>query len=250
MKKILLALLIITIAIMPLCSFIASADEATYYVVGEQDVKLFISNGFSPDMKFSIPKGYAFSVITHNDLGSNYAKINYAGIEGHVLESELATCTATTVPSKLSPDLVLELSTPKTVYNSPHDNAIPSTFVGTAIFLGEYKVDGVVTCYALRNEGENTIYYAYPTNIKNIDAINNLLNPPVIKPSEGETNGGNQGSDIDRETPKNKTVLRIILVLGIVIPAFIIIMIIFKSGKKTQKIEREVPDDSDRFDDY
>lgn len=250
MKKVLIVLFIIMVAVMPLCAVVASADEATYYVVGEQEVDFYMSNGFSVSKKFVIPEGYAFSVITHNDQGSEYAKINYAGIEGHVKESELASCTVSTVPSKLYPDLVLELNMPKTVYNSPFENAIPSTFEGTAMFLGEYKVDGVVTCYALKNEGDSDIYYAYPSNIKNLDAINNLLNPPVIKPSEGESNSSNTGNDIDRETPKNKTLLRIILVLGIVIPAFIIIMIIFKSGKKTQKIEREVPDDSDRFDDY
>lgn len=252
MKKFLIGLFIVILAITPLCSFVSFADnDANYYVVGEQEVKFEISQ-VGIVYKFSIPKGFAFTVVERRSQGSEYAKIIYSGLEGYVKESSLSTCTATASPTKVAPDLILNLSVPKTVYENASDTAAPIAFSGSAMFLGEYKVDGLTKCYAVKDAAasDGMVYYAYAPGIKNVDDINSLLNPSVITPDDGKNDNNDPSGDSTAETPKNKTVLRIILVLGIVIPAFIIILIIFKSGKKTQKVEREVPDDSDRFDDY
>lgn len=252
MKKAFLLIFVIIIALIPLCLTTAFADGETYYVVGEQEIKFHISNVTLVE-KFSIPKGYAFVLIERNSAGSGYAKVKYSNLVGYVSDSDLAKCTETTAPSHATPELVLQFVKPIAVYDSPDElTAKPVSFNGNALFLGEYKKDGVTKCYAFRESGGTNavVYYVWRTGVSNATDIDNLLNPPVITPGGDETPLPGDATENQKETPKNKTVLRIILVLGIVIPAFIIILIIFKSGKKTQKIEREVADDSDRFDDY
>lgn len=235
---------------MPICSTVSFAEaDSGYYVVGDGEVQFFVIKSYTPEYKFSIPKGFAFTVIDSSD--PVYVKILYSGIEGLISVSAFNTCTLSeTAPSRTAPDLILSL-TPSTKFNTP-DLKDASDFSGSAMFLGKYEKDGQVA-YAFKDssatEGGSRIYYSSEKFIDNFDSVTALLNPSVILPDDGSDNN-NQNSSTNTEPPKNKTVLRIVLILGIVIPAFIIILIVFKSGKKTQKIEREVPDDSDRFDDY
>lgn len=251
MKKFLLGLFIIMLAIMPICSTVSYAEaDSGYYVVGDSEVQFLVNKEYSaPEYKFSIPKGFAFTVIDSSN--ASYIKILYSGIEGLITSTAFKTCTlSATAPARTSPDLILSLS-PSTAYTTP-DLKNGSDFSGSAMFLGKYEKDGQIA-YAFKDStatvNAGQIYYSWEKFIDNFDSVTALLNPSVIIPDEGGNNN-NQNNSTNTEPPKNKTVLRIILILGIVIPAFIIILIIFKSGKKTQKIEREVPDDSDRFDDY
>lgn len=252
MKKAFLLLFVMIFALIPLCATTSFAEGETYYVVGEQEIKFYISNGLKAVEKFSIPKGYAFELLTRN-FADGYSQVKYSNLVGYVLDTDLSKCTETTAPSHATPELILQFVKPIAVYDSPDETtAKPVAFNGNAQFLGEYKKDGVTKCYAFRDSGASNavIYYVWRNGVSNAQDIDNLLNPPIITPGGNETPVPGDTTDTQPETPKNKTVLRIVLVLGIVIPAFIIILIIFRSGKKTQKIEREVTDDSDRFDDY
>lgn len=256
MKKFIVLLIIFTIALSSIIGVTAVAED-TYYVVGSSEVKFYLEVQYiGLSEGFSIPKGYAFVCLERNiNVGKEerYVKINYAGIQGLISESALATCTTSSAPEHISPNLVVALSAPATVHTYPTASS-PQSFSGVAKFVGEYKVNGVTQCYAVvdANGDAKTIYYAYAKDISNLQDVKDLLNPPEINPNDNisDVEQGGPVSDSSTKTPENKTVLRIILVLGIVIPAFIIILIVFKPGRKKQKIEREVEEDSDRFEDY
>lgn len=255
MKKIAILLMILILIMIPLTTVTAFADEtAEYYVVGETEVQTYIIfnqiKGIEP--AFMIPKGYAFSIINAND--PDYVQIKYSGITNKVFinKSVLSNCTKVQAPDKLSPTLIVDLSGRKTVYTSP-TGTTSETFTGVAMFLGEYKEKGTTICYAIYdvNDSSKGVFYVDATGISNLKAIQDLLNPPQIQPGIDNPNPPESPvTDPSSETPKNKTVLRIILVLGIVVPAFIIILIVFKPGRKKHKVEREVDEGTDAFDNY
>lgn len=258
MKKIAILLMIIILIMIPITTATAFAEETLEcYVIGDEEVQIYVRfdelGAIEP--AFSIPKGYGFSIVDTSN--AKYAQVKYSGINGtYILKSDLSKCTKVQTMDKLSPSLIVELTGRKTVYTYPVvGDGKPITFTGTAMFLGEYKENGKTTCYAIYdvNNPSSGIYFVDPDAnvISNLKAIQDLINPPQIKPGDETTNPPvSPVTDPSSETPKNKTVLRIILVLGIVVPAFIIILIVFKPGRKKHKVEREVDEGTDAFDNY
>lgn len=251
MKKIAICLIILILVMIPFSVFSAQAEETgEKYIVGSTEVQAWVSDGFTPTIAFSIPKGYGFIVVNAN-FNSEYAEVSYSGRNYYVEKTKLATCTKADESATLSPTLIVELD-PKTVYGKP-DLSESKDFYGTVMFLGEYKENGTMKSYAVYdvNAADKKIYYVSPKGINNLSAIQELLNPSQIKPSDNQKpTPSTPVTDTNDKTPQNKTILRIILVLGIVIPAFIIILIVFKPGRKKNKVEREVDEGTDAFDNY
>lgn len=252
MKKIAICLIISILMIMSLSLFSAFAEDVgEVYVVGSDEVQVWTTDGFEPKVVFSIPKGYGFT-ITNPSASERFAQIRYSGRgDFFVLKTALATCTKSDSPDPRTPSLIVEIS-PKTLYGK-HTLTEPSDYTGAIMFLGEYKEGGQTLCYAVykADDTTKTVYYVPKNCVTNRSAIEELLNPSEIKPgNDQKPTPSTPTTDTNDQTPQNKTVLRIILVLGIVIPAFIIILIVFKPGRKKQKVEREVDEGTDAFDNY
>lgn len=232
--------------------FSASAEEVgECYIVGSEEVQAWLSDRAEANVVFSIPKGYGFTVIDSN-YSTNYAQIRYSGRDDFlILKTALQTCTKSESSDPRTPSLIVEIS-PKTIYGKKNLTE-PADYTGAIMFLGEYKEGGKTLCYAVYKTDDvtKTVYYVPMNFVTNKSAIDELLNPTEIKPGENQKpTPSTPTTDTNDQTPKNKTGLRIILVLGIVIPAFIIILLVFKPGRKKQKVEREVDEGTDAFDNY
>ena len=112
--------------------------------------------------------------------------------------------------------------------------------------VGEYVDGASVKWYALMlNDDTTTLYYAKAVDTSNPNVVfsphQNSISSPT--PPSNEEKGDENGDGV------NNTVVRAILIIGIIIPALIILFLIFKPGKKVRK-RRYQEEDSRHYDDY
>ena len=248
MKKLLIIFTLIAIII---CSFVTplsvSADSGDFVLITEKNCKfyLFDQPSFRFVHKFSIPTTY-YAKVLNTQPEQNFLLVEYMGYEGYIENVDGAQHeTNVEAPYHGKITLVSNVDLRKGAPDSRDKYEWDSSKEVISV-VGEYVDGASVKWYALMlNDDTTTLYYAEAVNTSNPNVVfsphQNSISSPT--PPSNEEKGDENGDGV------NNTVVRAILIIGIIIPALIILFLIFKPGKKVRK-RRYQEEDSRHYDDY
>ena len=261
MKKLFLLIIIvllITACIVP--TAFASSDE---YVIVENDNTVFYSTYYDP--LFYVPQNCYVKLLGETN---NYLSVEYHGVKGYIsknavnLDNKTSAGTQfyhTALDATVSSNDTLILSKPTVIGSITVD----SLQQNTPLFpIGKYNDgtrDYVYVSYTPQNG--STVYGAVlagnliwdgvmtaPTN--NTSTPTNPSTPPAETPDTEGT--GSENPDLTPETkdPENNLV-RILLIIGICVPALIIVYLIFKPVKpSSNRYASDNPRRKEDFEDF
>ena len=246
MKKLINIFFLILIVITCLMTTaVASADSGDFILITEENCKFYLFDQAARRYvhKFSIPTTYYVKVLDAQPQ-QNYVSIEYMGFEGYIENVSTAKHESNVQAPyhgkiTVTPTVDLREGAP----DSRNKYECASTDIIS--YVGEYVDGASVKWYALMlNNDASTLYYAEAINTNNPNVVitphqNSVsVETPLEPDNQDKSNGG-----------INNTVVRAILIIGIIIPAMIILFLIFKPGKKTKK-RRYQDEDSHHYDDY
>lgn len=244
-----LALLIITVSAVFAVSAplsVANADSAVSVIkapvanlegnpsAGKSTLKLIQPNG---SKAVYVPESY-FVEYTHGDkkpLGGKMYEVSYAGKTFYV-EGEPSVSSVTVGDDELLfPNVQLTVKDGETL--SVLNGILDVTNDYTIKFLG-YGEDGTELFVSVANEDSSPIYdfipaekvnaftvpYQHKTQVERDELLASKVEPPIF-------DGGNI-------TPKTSVALRIIIIIGIAIPAVLIAILLFKPSKNERRYSK------------
>ena len=248
MKKLLIIFTLIAIII---CSFVTplsvSADSGDFVLITEKNCKFYLLDQLSYVHKFSIPTTYYVKVL-NTQSEPKFLSVEYMGYVGHIENVDGAqheTNVESPYHGEITITLVSNVNLREGAPDSRHEYVYDSSEDKISV-VGEYIDGASVKWYALMlNDDTNTLYYAKAVDTSNPNVVfsphQNSISSPT--PPANEEKGDENGDGV------NNTVVRAILIIGIIIPALIILFLIFKPGKKVRK-RRYQEEDSRHYDDY
>lgn len=248
MKKLLIIFTLIAIII---CSFVTplsvSADSGDFVLITEKNCKFYLFDHLSYVHKFSIPTTY-YAKVLNTESEQNFLSVEYMGYVGcieNVDGAQHETNVESPYHGEITITLVSNVNLREGAPDSRHEYVYDSSEDKISV-VGEYIDGASVKWYALMlNDDTNTLYYAKAVDTSNPNVVfsphQNSISSPT--PPANEEKGDENGDGV------NNTVVRAILIIGIIIPALIILFLIFKPGKKVRK-RRYQEEDSRHYDDY
>lgn len=248
MKKVSLVLILVLVVAFSICPMAFASGEE--YAKIDKDGVVFYDNDLTP--LFLVTKDcYVKHLSTDNTTG--YSVVSYAGKTGKIKTTDLGSMTTGT--DELFGTLSDATTTARiNVFPAPNSTTTyPSSLVkGTIVTpLGTYTVGQDVYVYVRIPQADAPLYGAvYLDNLN----WNGVITPPQITQSGGSTtpdiNEGGTGSSTPELTPQEpeNNLVRILLIVGICVPALIIVYLIFKPVKPTSN--RYASDNPRRRDDY
>ncbi len=225
------------------CPLTAVAEDGNFFAVNDTNNTFYVFDTDSSAYikKFIIPSTYYVKVI--GSVNNDYLPVVYMGISGYIKVS-----TAPTTVSSITnpyPNVTITLTDVKVKPNSTDSRYSFETLSSDKIlYLGSFTDADSVKWYALSIDSTSVIYYAKATNTTSPELTVTAHPNSTSLPSDG--NG--QTDTTTDDDGINNTVVRIILIIGIVIPAMIILFLIFKPHKKNVS-HRRLPEDK-HDDDY
>lgn len=249
MKKI-FALLLCTIVLVSLFgSTVTYAEDYGYYCKSEDSIVIKIIDFTELTDAFTVPKGYYVKVVGLNNRG--YYEVEYSGVKGYVEKSVLDAIEKTTSPEKPFFSFKLEVEATADIYKFP-DFTTNTVKVGDSqvYYLGKMVKDDI-SYYAVKLGDSNDLYYLKESIVLNRNALSEALNPVRVPTGSGNVPSSTVTGDSSEPESVNKTAVRVVLIIGIIVPALIIVFLVFKPSKRRSKQQRRVDaDDSDSYEDY
>lgn len=234
------------------CGLVANAEEYGYYCKSDDSIVFQASDPLSGLFDaFIIPKGYYIKVV--GEYKSDYYKVEYLGVSGYVKKSQLESYEKVNTPDKPYFSFKLEVEKTVDVFDMPGET-VDGVKVGdsSVYYLGKLVKDDFTYYAVILGDNNYKIYFLKEDLVLNRNALSEALNPVTV-PSNGNTNSSTvTGDTVSEPDSVNKTAVRIVLIIGIIVPALIIVFLVFKPSKRRSKQQRRVDadDDSERFDDY
>lgn len=248
MKKI-CALLFCTIVLLSLFgSTVTYAEDYGYYCKSEDSIVIKVIDFTELTDAFTAPKGYYVKVVGLNNRG--YYEVEYSGVKGYVEKNVLDAVEKTSSPEKPFFSFKLEVEATADIYKFP-DFTTNTIKVGDShvYYLGKTVKDDI-TYYAVKLGESNELYYLKESLVLNRNALSEALNPVKVPTGSGSVSSTVSGDSSEPESV-NKTAVRVVLIIGIIVPALIIVFLVFKPSKRRSKQQRRVDaDDSDSYEDY
>lgn len=247
MKKRLITIFILTITFSLLFAMpsIAYADNTTpnYYKVTGENVRFYLKIDDAPSYQFSLPKSYFVKVDSNTPEfeveGVYYMPIIYNGEQGYVNKNNLTDNNLTAPTSE-----ELKKLTDNNAYFKKSVTLKNDFTSGSITIVKDTKLDffgmkggNYVFCY-------NKKYISIPANQGSTEYFDAFTIPSHTFPSDNNSNVITDGTKLN---PYNK-LATILLTIGIVIPAVIIVLMIFKPVKT--KTERDNYYNGDYYDEY
>ncbi len=243
MKKVLFALLIIILVVLTTSSTFSAVATKPHVVVGES-VWLYDSSG---QKLFLLPPTYYAEITSMDDY---YYYVTFNGISGRVKKEDVTTtgyhavAKGTMRELKVSSDYaefssILLKKTPDLSAQDVSNIPVSATFS----YLGSFPVDDQIW-YAVKWEQYFGYLRATRTNTPTMvieDFVPEALPQEPDEPQEEEepTNPPSIESNGENlvETPDESqdNTLKIILIIGLIIPAVLIIFLIFKPQSRSSK---------------
>ena len=236
MKKFVLILLCILLFISIFPTAYAEGEVDKYYKITQDGVSFLRLH--SKDVLFTLEKGVYVKFL--NSEGLHY-KVEYCGIEGLVLASSITdTNFYTNLPQYYHTDITIHFTDTAVSSGSNYVRFISSSpapyspMLSTSDdlkLIGKYH-DGSNQFLFVSCNVNNQTYNGYV--LKNDTDWNENINP-ITPPIEITTGTGTNGSisapnasDTPTTVEPTNNLVRVILIIGICIPAFLIVYLIFK----------------------
>ena len=259
MKKLTILLLLVLLVSVCMPTAFASSDE--YIEIKEDNVVFYDRTPYNPQPLFTLTKN---CFVKYENVVGNYVEVEYHGIKGIVSKDDVDLSAKRSDIQNFYHNA--DFATPKSVAQI---NTLPgggnflvnATSQDKLFPIGKYTVAGFeyvyVTCTI------NGTEYAGAVLLESID-WNGIITPPTNTPSNPsnpttppstsgsvDTGAGNTNSDTDltpdTKDPENNLV-RVLLIVGICVPALIIVYLIFKPVKPSSN--RYASENPRRRDDY
>jgi len=263
MRRFFLCLFLFTIlfwAAFPALPVTACAATDEYLLIGKDGVYLY-ADRYMPYKLFTIPKTFYVKVINLTQYPDYYV-VEYNGVQGLVKTSDVGRETISDVQNPYFTSQTITPHINTHLYASPNfsDETSISASGLSLTYLG--KADGdsgsydtsvwFAVLYA------NKLYYLHCSLTNNLGLLESSFAPVhpnsvVEVPTSSEGDGGKENNVA--VTPQTSfDTMRILLVVGMIVPVVIIIFLLFKprsSGRRgaTRRRDRRYPDEDD-YDDY
>lgn len=234
MKKsvILLILIILTFALF--CPTAFGAEEE-YYKITDSSTVLKQNSRATPDL-FYVPQDCYVKYLGEQD---NYYRVEYYGVVGLIEKDKI---TDKTKYSNLSQyyHTKIELSATDNYYlvdapGNRSDNNVEILVGDSLTLIGTFNIDSQTFIYVSVVKDGVTKFGAIPSSYTNWDSSVKFIPPNNDTSSDfkplpgGVTVGGGESEETTQEPTNN--LVRVILIIGICVPAFLIIYLIFKPVK-------------------
>lgn len=236
MKKLIVVITVI-ILLTPCCT-VADADVLnTPHVVAERDVWLYSSDG---SKLFLIPGSYYAPIVSMDDY---FYYVTFNGISGRINKSEVSTLgyhtTATGTLTELKIDSeyaefssILLLKSPDLGSERIAEIPVSASFT----FVGKYPVDEVLW-YAVKYEQYFGYVKASRTNNVDIEIADFLPeSPPIVEePVPDDTDEPAVYPPDENEPSSSGDSLKIILIVGLIVPAVLVVLLLFRPVDRKRK---------------
>jgi len=251
-----------------LCFFIspplkASAEEENYYVVEADETIIIDTKGtenVSDDDEFIIPKTYYLLHDGEQLTSNNYYYVVYNGIHGKVLKSDVSELVTADVETPYYSE-TLTISDTKEfiiIYAEPSQmsdmNYTFNKFNNPSLEYFGYMVDPdddtKIWYYIKYNNGTaDQMGYVLASFTDKAELYSQIPNHPDYNENTSPSPSPSSPAVNNPEEPTNN-LLRVILILGISVPAVIVVFLLFKPGKRSRSYRRPPVRDRDYYDDY
>ena len=263
MKKAIAVLICVFLSLVCLCPAVAESEQ--YIKVTSENVEFCSALGTNYNVLFTLEKGVYLKLKSEST--STHYKVEYCGSIGYVKISDFPEN-----PERYS-NVPQYYHTPITIHFT--ENVVSQNRSYLSFLPGvDYPIDG--TIYTAQDsfnligkyfDGNNTFLYLsfqkqdgtliFGVAKKNDTDWDETANP-ILAPIETPTNGEQTGQpNTDVTTPNNapqtteptNNLVRVVLIIGICIPAFLIVYLIFKPIKPTNDVKnpRRRQDDYEDF---
>ncbi|MBO7390419.1 MAG: hypothetical protein J6U39_03135 [Clostridia bacterium] len=261
MKRTFLFILAIVIALTSLSAlpFTAHADTVQYLKVGKDDVSLY-ADKLVPAALFTIPKTYYVKVVTLN-YTTEYHVVEYNGVRGLVKIADVGSEPVSDVqnPYFTSQSITAHVNT--CLYTSPSfsaDTGIAANGLSLT-YLGKINGDkgsyGSAVWFAVLYANE--LYYLHCSLTNDLDLLESSFTP--VHPNSVAADASlptetQEGSEDGENASKSFDVVRLLLIIGMIVPLLIIFALLFRPRKRKsatpRRDRRRYPDEDDYDDDY
>ena len=249
MKKVSLVLILVLVVAFSICPMAFASGEEYVLVTGSNTI-FFSDEGSTPLFKVTED-----CYVKFDHISGDYAYVEYFGEHGFVHKNDLdlqnpKNGDESYFGSKLSVDVTAIMPLYFSPSNTQQKASIPKS--SKVQPLGTYTNDSIEYAYVKYETSDNGIQYGavYLDNLN----WNGVITPPQSTQPGGSTtpdiNQGGTGSSTPELTPQEpeNNLVRILLIVGICVPALIIVYLIFKPVKPTSN--RYASDNPRRRDDY
>ncbi|MGI6701022.1 MAG: hypothetical protein ACOX3U_00920 [Christensenellales bacterium] len=265
MRKFRFALLILSIIYISLFILprFALAEEKSYYIVTSDSATIYDSMGtdvIDDDKEFIVPKTYYLLHDGEPAASNNYYYVIYNGVKGRVSKSSVSALTTLDIEDPYY-TATLKLNASElflNTYSSPSSKSTVifpiNNYTDEMEYLGYMPdlEDGEVIWYYVRFlvGTEYKTGYVLATKTDNPGLVSNIPDHPSYESPSPSPSSSPSPSDNSPGEPSNN-LLRVILILGISIPAVIVVFLLFKPAKRGGRNYRRPPRDYyDEYDDY
>ena len=218
-----LFLLLVFLFISP--STVAYADNSTPHVVCTSDVWLLDEKG---EKIFIIPASYYARI---NNLDDNFYYVTFNGVAGKIKKNEVSTVGY----HKTAKGTALELYTNDEFSDFSHiqlkqhpdkgaECLLNIPFGDSYTYLGDYPTDGGEKWYFVKYNGVTGYLLASRTNEP--DLTIEVFTPEVVEDEKPEEEDSTPSSGLE------ETEMKIIIIVGLIVPALAIVVLLFKPHRK------------------
>ena len=258
MKRTFLVILAIVIALTSISAlpFTAQAEGDQYLKVGKDDVSLY-ADKLVPAALFTIPKTYYVKVVTLN-YTTEYHVVEYNGVRGLVKISDVGSETVSDVQNPYFTSQTITAHVNTCLYTSPSfsaDTGIAANGLSLT-YLGKINGDkgsyGSAVWFAVLYANE--LYYLHCSLTNDLELLESSFAPvhPNSVVQDAAVTAESQGED-ETKPEKSFDVVRLLLIIGMIIPLLIIFVLLFRPRKRrnaTPRRDRRRYPDEDDYDDY
>ena len=258
MKRTFLVILAIVIALTSLSvlPFTAHAEGEQYLKVGKDDVSLY-ADKLVPAALFTIPKTYYVKVVTLN-YTTEYHVVEYNGVRGLVKISDVGSETVSDVQNPYFTSQTITAHVNTCLYTSPSfsaDTGIAANGLSLT-YLGKINGDkgsyGSAVWFAVLYANE--LYYLHCSLTNNLELLESSFAPVHPNSVVTDAPASAEAQEEDETKPeKSFDVVRLLLIIGMIVPLLIIFVLLFRPRKRrntTPRRDRRRYPDEDDYDDY
>ncbi len=255
MKRFLLVLFLIA-AILPFGSFAprAAQAETSFYLKVERDGVSFYENTAVQAAMFTLPKTYYVKVV-RLAYAPSYHLVEYNGVRGLVKISDFTEEPEENVQNPYYTSTTITAHVETVLYESPSFSS--RTEIGASglslTYLG--KVNGEKGTYDtsvwFAVLYANEVYYLHCSLTNNLSLLESSFAP--VHPNSVVQTASNDPASGSADAIKEKTgfdLVRLLLVVGMIVPLLIIVFLLFKPRRRRAAPQRSERYDRDDYDDY
>jgi len=233
----------------------AHADSAEYLRIGGDNVSLY-ADKLVPAALFTIPKTFYVKVISLS-YTPDYHVVEYNGVRGLVKVSDVGNSTLTDIQNPYYTAQTVTAHVNTCLYTAPNFTAETGISASglSLTYLGKVNGDkgSYDTAVWFAVLYANEMYYLHCSLTNNLSLLESTFAPihpdSVIETSVPAKESGALAAEA--KASGGSSVLRILLIVGMIVPLVVILVLLFKPKRQTSTRKRSRHySEADDYDDY